>query len=89
MPGAARPFMASYREFPEPISQFSRLPPVSKTELMGHFDQWVTDSDLSLTSVKSLVAEPESVGRRYLDRYAVWKTSRRESPVSFFTTRKP
>ncbi len=64
-----------YSGLPESVSELSSLPPVSKTDLMQRFDDWVTDSEVTLASVQAFVADPERAGERYLGRYAVWKSS--------------
>jgi phenylacetate-coenzyme A ligase PaaK-like adenylate-forming protein len=51
------------------------LPPVSRGELMAHFDAWVTDPAITYESVESFLADPDNVGRRFLDRHFVWTSS--------------
>lgn len=54
---------------------FSRLPIVTKPELMEHFDEWATDPEVSRASVEEFLVDPLRIGQRYLGRYAVWTTS--------------
>jgi phenylacetate-coenzyme A ligase PaaK-like adenylate-forming protein len=51
------------------------LPTTGKADLMADFDDWVTDRDVRLESLRSLVSDPARVGERYLGRYTVATTS--------------
>ena len=51
------------------------LPIVTKAELMGDFDRWVTDPALTRVGVEAFLADRAHIGRRYLGRYLVWKSS--------------
>lgn len=51
------------------------LEPVSKAELMQHFDDWATDRRITRSSVEAFLASPERVGDAYLGRYLVWTSS--------------
>jgi len=42
---------------------------------MAHFDDWVTDPEISLAGVTAFVADRGHIGERYLGRYVVWKSS--------------
>ena len=53
----------------------SQLPVVTRPALMAHFDEWVTDPEVTLKSVERFVADRTKVGRAHLGRYAVWKSS--------------
>ncbi len=64
-----------YRDVPEPICDLSQLPTVSKSELMSHFDDWVTDPAVTRSSVEAFLADHRNVGGDYLDRYVVCTTS--------------
>ena len=41
-----------YRDLPEHITDIQCLPPVTKPELMAHFDEWVTDPAITQTGWK-------------------------------------
>jgi phenylacetate-coenzyme A ligase PaaK-like adenylate-forming protein len=56
-------------------ANFSDLPPVSRAQLMEHFDDWVCDPRITLDAVRRFVADPARAGDAYLDRYAVWTSS--------------
>jgi phenylacetate-coenzyme A ligase PaaK-like adenylate-forming protein len=64
-----------YHQIPPGASDIRLLPPVTKSELMAHFDEWVTDPAVTRAGVEEFVADKTLVGQRYLDRYAVWTTS--------------
>jgi phenylacetate-coenzyme A ligase PaaK-like adenylate-forming protein len=64
-----------YRHLPPNVTELSRLPPVTKPELMASFDAWVTEPAATRTGVEAFMADPEKVGRWYLGRYAVWNSS--------------
>jgi phenylacetate-CoA ligase len=52
-----------------------RLKPVKKRELMQHFDDWVTDPELTLPALQAFVRERSRRGEPFLDRYLVWESS--------------
>lgn len=64
-----------YRHLPEHIQQLSDLPPVTKRELMAHFDEWTTDPQIKHAEVSTFIANPALIGTPYLGHYAVWRTS--------------
>ena len=51
------------------------LPPVRRQDLMAHFDDWVTDPEVTRAGVEAFMASPERIGRRFLGRYLVWRSS--------------
>jgi phenylacetate-coenzyme A ligase PaaK-like adenylate-forming protein len=53
----------------------SKLPPVSRGDLMAHFDDWVTDPQLKLSELRAFTADPERIGLPYLGKYLVWESS--------------
>ena len=50
-------------------------PVVTKSELMGDFDRWVTEASLARAGVEAFLADRAHIGERFLGRYAVWKSS--------------
>jgi phenylacetate-coenzyme A ligase PaaK-like adenylate-forming protein len=64
-----------YRDVPESISDANQLPVVTKSELMGNFDEWVTDPSVTKTSVEAFLADSANIGSDYLERYVVCTTS--------------
>jgi phenylacetate-CoA ligase len=70
------PYLAlRYRDVPAEITDVSQLPVVTKTEMMRHFDHWVTDPSVSREQVEAFIADPTLIGHDYLDRYVVCTTS--------------
>ncbi len=53
----------------------AELPPVTKRELMTHFDEWVTDVRVERRGVEAFLADRSHIGERYLDSYVIWKSS--------------
>jgi phenylacetate-coenzyme A ligase PaaK-like adenylate-forming protein len=73
---ARSPFYCErYRHLPPDVGELSRLPPVTKPELMASFDAWVTDPGVTRAGVDEFMADPRLVGRRHLGRYVVWSSS--------------
>jgi phenylacetate-coenzyme A ligase PaaK-like adenylate-forming protein len=71
----SRFYAAKYRGLPETISDVRQLPPVTKVELMEHFDNVITDPAVCKADVLQHIANPENIGKPYLGRYMVWTTS--------------
>lgn len=63
------------RDLPRAGLQAQHIPPVKRQSLMAHFDEWVTDSNVTLDAVRAFAADPGRVGQPYLGRYAVWSSS--------------
>lgn len=63
-----------YRDVPEDF-KLSNLPPVSKAELMAHFDEWVTDRGVKLSDVREFMKDMDNIGRRFHGKYLVFTTS--------------
>src|SRR5688500_2965298 len=59
------------------------LPVLTKSLLMEHFDELVTDRALRLADVRSYAAQ-DRPGERYLDRYRVNATSGSSGQPGFF-----
>ncbi|MHC5560174.1 phenylacetate--CoA ligase family protein [Kocuria sp. U4B] len=65
-----------YRGLPADVADPRVLPPVAKRELMAHFDEWVTDPEVTLASVRrDVLAGPVPAGAPYLGRYHVVTSS--------------
>ena len=71
----SRYYAQKYRELPEHITSLQQLPPVTKSELMTHFNDWVTDPEVTIESVKEFVSDMSLIGHLYLGRYMVSTTS--------------
>lgn len=51
------------------------LPPVSKPDMMAHFDDVLTDRNITMRRVDTFTKDIENVGRMIDDRYLIFKTS--------------
>ena len=49
--------------------------PVSKAELMQHFDDWATDREITREGVEAFMRDSQRIGDPYLGRYLVWTSS--------------
>ncbi len=64
-----------YQGLPARLTDPGPLPVTNKAELMAHFDDWVTDPDVTLENTQAFVADPSLVGTKFLRRYTVATTS--------------
>jgi phenylacetate-coenzyme A ligase PaaK-like adenylate-forming protein len=51
------------------------LAPVTKGDLMGRFEEWVTDPAVTREAVQAFVADEQRLGQPFLGQYAVWTSS--------------
>ncbi|GAB6498996.1 MULTISPECIES: phenylacetate--CoA ligase family protein [Bacillaceae] len=68
-------YAQKYCQLPEQITSLQQIPPVTKSELMANFNDWVTDPEVTIESVKEFVSDMSLVGQLYLGRYMVSTTS--------------
>jgi phenylacetate-coenzyme A ligase PaaK-like adenylate-forming protein len=68
-------FADLYRQLPDQITAVEQLPPLTKADLMAHFDAWVTDPAITRQEVEAFVADTSLVGQDYPGRYVVCTTS--------------
>lgn len=71
----SRFYAEKYRGMPEIITDVRQLPPVTKIELMEHFDDVVTDPSVHKEDVGHHVADLNNIGKPFLGKYMVWTTS--------------
>ncbi len=64
-----------YRDVPQKLTDITQLPTVTKTDLMSHFDEWMTDPAVHRGEVEAFIADPTMIGHDYLGRYIVCTTS--------------
>ena len=57
------------------VPTFGELPPTTKTELMDHWDEWVTDRDIMLADVRKFMSSRDNLGRKFRRKYQVYTTS--------------
>ncbi len=58
-----------YANLPRGVPDLAALPPVSKPQLMEHFDDVVTDRAVTRRGVDAFLADPANIGRPFLGRY--------------------
>lgn len=64
-----------YRELPERVDDPTLLPVTDKKELMDHFDNSVTDREVTLEKARVFVDDPNQIGAQFLGKYTVAITS--------------
>lgn len=64
-----------YASLPATVESTSLLPPVTRAELMASFDELCTDRGIRRAEVERFLADRGAVGRLFLGRYPVWKSS--------------
>src|SRR5437763_800889 len=68
-------YQRRYSGLPPTLTELGQLPPVTKTELMASFDEWLTDREISLADVRRFLNDRSLIGSLYLSRYSVCMTS--------------
>ena len=68
-------YAEKYRGLPDIITDVHQLPPVTKIELMEHFDDVVTDPSLHKVDVSRHIADLANIGKPFMGKYMVWTTS--------------
>lgn len=53
----------------------SDLPTVKKIELMAHWNDWVTDRNISLSEIQYFMEDLDHIGRKWNGKYLVYTTS--------------
>lgn len=71
----SRVYVGRLRDVDPAVVSLIDIEPVTKTHLMRHFDDWVTDARLSLKALRRFTAEPAHIGETYLGDYVVWTSS--------------
>jgi phenylacetate-coenzyme A ligase PaaK-like adenylate-forming protein len=71
----SRFYAEKYRGLPETITDVRILPPVTKVELMEHFDDVVTDPSVRKEDVCRHISDLENIGKPFMGKYMVWTTS--------------
>lgn len=64
-----------YAHLPAGIPNLADLPPVSKQQLMGSFDDWACDPAVTLADVHRFISDPTRIGMLYLGKYFVCSSS--------------
>ena len=71
----SRFYAEKYRRLPETITDARQLPPVTKVELMEHFDEVITDPAVRKADVQKHIADLGKLGKPFLGKYMAWTTS--------------
>ncbi len=71
----SRFYAEKYRGLPETITDVRLLPPVTKVELMEHFDDVVTDPFVHKEDVCKYISDLDNIGKPFMGKYMVWTTS--------------
>jgi phenylacetate-coenzyme A ligase PaaK-like adenylate-forming protein len=70
------PFYARlYRDIDPNRFELRQLPAVTKTEMMEHFDEFLTDRGLRRADLEDFISDPDRLGEWFHGRYAVSRTS--------------
>jgi phenylacetate-CoA ligase len=64
-----------YSQLPTRVQDLSQLPPVTKPELMAHFDDWVTDREVTRQGVEMFLEDKTRIGYPFLNRYLLYTSS--------------
>lgn len=64
-----------YSHLPAGHLELQQLPPVTKPDLMDHFDDWATDRQITREKAEAFLADKTLVGEPFLDKYLICKSS--------------
>lgn len=67
-------YASLYQNIGEQFS-LSDLPPVNKTELMAHWNDWITDRSVDLTEIQRFMEDLDNIGRKWNGKYLIYTTS--------------
>lgn len=56
-------------------AQFIHYPISTKSEMMSHFDQLLTDRTVNLADIRHFISSPQNIGKAYRSKYFVWESS--------------
>ncbi len=71
----SRYYRELYEQLPERVEDPALLPVTRKKELMAHFDDWVTDREVTIEKVRKFIEDPARIGEKFLGKYVVATTS--------------
>jgi phenylacetate-coenzyme A ligase PaaK-like adenylate-forming protein len=54
---------------------FEQMRPVGKRELMGRFEEWVTDPAIRLARLRRFLSDPGNIGKPFNRRWYAWESS--------------
>ncbi|WP_421888023.1 phenylacetate--CoA ligase family protein [Methylibium sp.] len=64
-----------YRRRHPDARELADFRPVSKAELMAHFDDWATDRRINRAAAQAFVADPQCIADAWLGDYLLWTSS--------------
>jgi phenylacetate-coenzyme A ligase PaaK-like adenylate-forming protein len=64
-----------YRDLPERVEDATFLPVTDKKKLMGRFDDWATDREVTIDKARGFAENPDLIGERFLGKYTLATTS--------------
>ena len=79
----SRFYAGCYGGLPE-APALEALPVATKHDLMGRFDDWVTDPEVTRERVAAFLADRGRIGEAFLGRYAAWRSSGTTGEPGFF-----
>lgn len=68
-------YRSHYRKVPAGCTDLQAYPPVTRAQLMAHFDDWVADPQLRRRELEAFVRDPSRIAEPYLGKYSVWTSS--------------
>lgn len=68
-------YRSHYRKVPAGCTDLQAHPPVTRSQLMAHFDDWVIDPQLRRRELEAFVRDPSRIAEPYLGKYSVWTSS--------------
>jgi len=71
----SRFYKRHYADVPEDSTDLTQYPPVTKSMLIEHFEDVVTDTAITKAEIDAFVADETKIGERFLGKYPVWTTS--------------
>ena len=69
------PYFATLYKSADENTPLSALPATNKTEMMAHFDEWLTDRNITIDKIDSFMSDLSNVGRKLDGKYLVYTTS--------------
>ncbi len=75
-----------YKKVPATIHSLEELPTTRKSDLMSHFDDWVTDKSITIDELSRFIADSSLIGSKFHDKYHVAITSGTTGKNGFFIT---
>ena len=81
---SSRFYRALYSNLDITKANLSDIPVVNKQELMLHFDDWVTDPEIKIKTLRKFVSKKSNITDLYLGKYIIWESSGSCGKPGFF-----